>query len=247
MRGRLAVVGTGPGSMDQLTTAALKELTEAELVIGYRGYLDQLPAEVAPGRRETFGLGEERIRARRAVTVAAQGKRVALVSGGDAGVYGTASLAIDEAIACGEAAPPLVVVPGITAAVAAAALTGAPLAVDFACLSLSDLLLPRSELLAKIEALAAIDIVLVLYNPASKSRREPWEAAVASLQRNREAVTPVAAVHRAYREGQAIELCEVGRLAALEVDMETTVIVGCRRTRRQGDWLFTLRDEATRG
>jgi precorrin-3B C17-methyltransferase len=244
MSGRLAVVGIGPGSPEQLTRAAAEELAAAEVVVGYRAYLDQLPDSLAPGRREASSLGEERERARRAVNEAAAGARVALVSSGDAGIYGMASLAIDEAAALGEAAPPVVVVPGVTAASAAGALLGAPLAVDFACLSLSDLLIPRAELLARVEALAAVDIVLVLYNPASRSRREPWEAAVSALQHHRSAGTPVAAVRRAYREGQEVELSEVGRLGALEVDMETVVFVGSSRTRRQGSWLYTLRDEA---
>ncbi len=242
MSGRLAVVGIGPGSHDQLTQAAVNELAAAEVLVGYRAYLDRLPAALAPGRREPSELGDERERARRGVDAAAQGARVALVSSGDAGVYGMASLAIDEAVALGEGAPPLVVVPGVTAASAAAALLGAPLAVDFACLSLSDLLLPRAELLSKVEALAGVDIVLVLYNPASRTRREPWEAAVAAVQRHRPASTPVAAVRRAYREGQEVEVRDVGRMAALAVDMETVVVVGSSRTRRHDRWLYTLRD-----
>ena len=243
MSGRLAVVGIGPGSPDQLTQTAVRELASADLVVGYRGYLDQLPPALAPGRREPYGLGEERLRARRAAAAAAAGARVALVSGGDAGIYGMAALAVDETIALGEAAAPLVMVPGLTAGLAAAALVGAPLAVDFACLSLSDVLLPRSELLAKVEGLAALDIVLALYNPASRTRLDPWKAAVTALQRHRAAGTPVAVVHRAYREGQAVELSDVGGMASLGVDMEAVVIVGSSRTRRHGSWLYTLRDE----
>jgi len=246
MRGRLAVVGIGPGSSDQLTQAAAKELATAAVLVGYRSYLDQLPEALAPGRREPYELGEERLRARRAAAEAAEGSRVALVSSGDAGIYGMAALAVDETIALGEAAAPLVVVPGLTAGVAAAALVGAPLAVDFACLSLSDVLLPRAELLAKVEALAAVDIVLALYNPASRTRLDPWKAAVTALQRHRAAGTPVAAVRRAYREGQAVELSDVGGMGGLEVDMETVVIVGSSRTRRHGSWLYTLRDEPVR-
>jgi precorrin-3B C17-methyltransferase len=243
MSGRLAVVGIGPGSPDQLTRAAAGELARAEVLIGYRAYLDLLPASLTAGRRETYGLGEERRRARRALEAAAAGERVVLVSSGDAGVYGMASLAIDEAVALGAVAPALVVVPGVTAASAAAALLGAPLGVDFACLSLSDLLLPRAEVLAKVESLAAVDIVLVLYNPASRSRRELWKAAVAAVQRHRPAGTPVAAVRRAWRDGQEIVLSDVGGLRDLAVDMETVVVVGCARTRRAGRWMYTLRDE----
>jgi precorrin-3B C17-methyltransferase len=243
--GRLAVVGMGPGSMDQLTRAAEQELASAEVLVGYRAYLDLLPPELAPGRREAYELGEERQRACRAVAAAAGGAHVALVSSGDAGIYGMASLAIQEAARL-ETAPDLVVLPGVTAASAAGALLGAPLAVDFACLSLSDLLLPRDELLAKVEALAAADVVLALYNPASRTRREPWRAAVEALQSHRAPGTPVAAVRRAYREGQHVEVSELGRLGELEVDMETVVIVGSSRTRRHQGWLYTVRDEAAR-
>jgi precorrin-3B C17-methyltransferase len=241
--GRLAVVGLGPGSPDQLTGAASAALRGADLVVGYRGYVDPIPSELTSAVREGYALGQERPRARRAAEAAAGGAQVALVSGGDPGVYGMAALALDEVAELGAGGPEAIVVPGVTAALAAAALLGAPLAVDFACLSLSDLLLPWPELEAKVEALAAADIVLVLYNPASPTRRRPWHAAVASVQRHRPAATPAAAVRRAYRPGQSVRLCDVGCLHTLEVDMETVVVVGSSRTRRRGDWLLTLREE----
>ena len=105
MSGRLAVVGIGPGAVEQLTAAAAAELAAAELLVGYGGYLDQLPTDVAPGRREAYPIGDEHERARRAVSAAADGARVALVSSGDPGIYGMASLAIDQAAALGESAP----------------------------------------------------------------------------------------------------------------------------------------------
>src|SRR2546430_4394980 len=95
-QGRLAIVGLGPGSPELLTQAALSELAAAELLIGYRGYLDQVPADLTAAARETYELGEERARARRAVEAASRGQKVALVSGGDAGVYGIAPLALEE-------------------------------------------------------------------------------------------------------------------------------------------------------
>jgi precorrin-3B C17-methyltransferase len=244
--GRLAIVGLGPGSPDLLTAAAAAELAAAELLVGYRRYLDGIPARLAGGIREPYELGQERLRARRAVEAAAAGRRVALVSGGDPGVYGIAALALEE-VAVGGHRLEVTVVPGVTAATAAAALVGAPLAVDFACLSLSDLLLPARELEDRTLALAAADLVLVLYNPASASRRSPWRMAVGHLQRLRPATTPVAAVRRAFRPGQEVHLSEVGRLHELPVDMETVVIVGSSRTRRLGDWLLTLRDRERRG
>ncbi|HLH69315.1 MAG TPA: precorrin-3B C(17)-methyltransferase [Candidatus Dormibacteraeota bacterium] len=241
MSGRLAIVGLGPGSPDLLTTAAAAELASADLLIGYRRYLEWVPTRLAQGTREPYELGQERLRARRAVEAAVAGLHVALVSGGDPGVYGIAALALEEAAIAGHGLE-VRVVPGVTAATAAAALVGAPLAVDFACLSLSDQLLPTEELEARTQALAAADIVLVLYNPAGQSRRAPWEMAVDHLQRRRPATTPVAAIRRAFRPGQEVHLSEVGHLHELPVDMETVVIVGSSRTRRLGDWLVTLRD-----
>jgi precorrin-3B C17-methyltransferase len=244
-RGRLAIVGLGPGAVELMTAAAAAELAAAEILIGYRAYLDQVPLDASPARREPFALGEERRRARRAATAAAEGARVALVSSGDAGIYGMASLAIDElaGITVNGAQPEVAVIPGVTAATAAAALVGAPLAVDFACVSLSDLLVPAAELEAKVEALARADVVLALYNPASRTRREPWQKAVRTLLAARPGGTPVAVVSRAYRDGQDVRLADLDELDRIPVDMETLVIVGSSRTRRRGEWLLTLRDE----
>jgi precorrin-3B C17-methyltransferase len=241
MSGRLAVVGLGPGCPEGLTVEAAEALRAADLLVGYRGYLDMIPKELTGAGREPFELGEERARARRAAQAAAGGRRVALVSGGDAGVYGMAALALDEV--AGLPGVEVSVIPGVTAALAAGAILGAPLAVDFACLSLSDLLVPWAELEGRLEALAAADIALVLYNPAGRTRRRPWEAAVDALRRHRPPATPAAAVRRACREGQSVRLGDVGTLHELEVDMETVVIVGSSRTRRRGDWLLTMRDE----
>lgn len=244
-RGRLAIVGLGPGSPDLLTAAAAAELSAAEILIGYRGYLEHIPPDASPARREPYALGEERQRARSAAAAAAKGARVALVSSGDPGIYGMASLALHElaAITGNGDQPEVAVIPGVTAATAAAALVGAPLAVDFACVSLSDLLVPAAEVEAKIEALARADIVLALYNPASRTRRMPWENAVRTLQAARPGTTPVAVVSRAFRHGQEVRLAELQELDRIPVDMETVVIVGSSRTQRRGDWLLTLRDE----
>lgn len=248
MSGRLAIVGLGPGSLDLLTPAAATELAGAELLVGYRGYLDQIPPRLSSAAREPYLLGEERRRARRAAKAAADGRRVALVSSGDPGVYGMAALALDELAAIvGEGPlPEVVVVPGVTAATAAAALVGAPLNVDFACVSLSDALVPMSEIEARVRALAATDIALVFYNPAGRTRHDAWASTIRILQDCRAPGIPAAAVRRAFRPGQTIDLTDVGRLHALTVDMETVVIVGSGRTRRMGSWLLTLRDEPSR-
>lgn len=245
--GRLAIVGLGPGAPELWTEEAREELRQAEVLIGYRIYLDLIPESQGPGERLGYDLGDERQRAQRAVAEAARGRRVALVSSGDAGVYGMAALALDEVAALPATDQPEVrVVPGISAALAAAALVGAPLAVDFACISLSDLLLPWAELESRLFALAAADVSLVLFNPASARRRAPWESAVRIIQAARDPAIPVAVISRAYRPGQVIHIADVARLDRLWVDMETLVIIGSSRTRRVGDWLITLRDEGRR-
>ncbi len=248
MSGRLAVVGLGPGSLDLLTPAAAAELAGAELLVGYQGYLDQIPATMSSAARHPYLLGEERQRARRAAEAAVRGQRAVLVSSGDPGVYGMAALALDElAAVAGEGPlPEVIVVPGVTAASAAAALVGAPLNVDFACVSLSDALVPWSEIEARVRVLAATDIALVFYNPASRTRRAPWVSAVRIVQECRAPATPAAAVRRAFRSGQTVDLAEVGRLHELSVDMETVVIIGCSRTGRTGNWLLTRRDRSPR-
>lgn len=243
VRGRLAVVGIGPGALDQLTRAAEAELRAAEVLVGYRAYLERLSAGLAPGRREAFEIGEEHVRARRAVMLAEEGSRVALVSSGDPGVYGMASVAI-QAVAARASPVELVVIPGVTAATAAAALLGAPLGVDFACVSLSDLLLPPEEVRVKVEGLAALDIVLAIYNPAGRTRRGAWEHAVRAIQRHRDASAPVATVRRAFQDGQRVVVCDVSEMRGLDVDMETIVVVGSSRTQRLVGMLATLREIA---
>lgn len=244
MSGRLAIIGTGPGAPEHLTPAAAAEISTAQVLLGYRAYIDLVPVELRPPRVETSEIGQERDRAQRAARAALAGERVALISGGDAGIYGMAAVAIDELhrLAAGQPLPQVRVVPGVTAASAAAALLGAPLALDFACLSLSDLLVPWDELRPRIDALVTSDVVLALYNPRSCARVLPWEHTVAALQRARPRETPVGVVRRASRPGESVSLTDVAGLSHAAVDMETVVIVGSSRTRRLGDALVTLRD-----
>lgn len=244
MSGRLAIVGIGPGASDQLTRAAAEELAGADVLLGYRAYLRMLEPESLRARIEPFEIGQEVDRARRAAALSLAGDRVALVSSGDAGIYGMAALTLSELqeLAHGRPLPETRVVPGVTAASAAAALLGAPLAMDFACLSLSDRLVPWAELQRRLRALVAVDLVLAIYNPRSGSRTRPWQAAVDEIVKRRAPATPVGVVRRAMREGQSITLTDVARLSQIEVDMETCVIVGSSRTRRVGEWMVTLRD-----
>jgi cobalt-precorrin 5A hydrolase/precorrin-3B C17-methyltransferase len=229
-RGRLTVIGLGPGAGDLRTPRATEALRRAGVVVGLDQYVDQVRHLLRPGTRVlASGLGAEEERARTAVALAADGHAVALVGSGDAGVYAMASPALDVA------GPDIDVeaVPGVTAALAAAALLGAPLGHDHAYLSLSDLHTPWSVIEGRLRALAAADLVLCLYNPRSARRTEPFARAVEILGATRPAGTPVGLVRDASRPGQRVTLTTLGALADQQstVDMRTVVLVGSAQTR----------------
>lgn len=245
--GSLTVVGLGPGGPAHRTHAAETAVRQAQVLVGYRAYLaactDLIGAhhQVRPG-----AMGAEQERATDAVRAAADGARVALVSSGDAGIYGMASLALTAAAELpAERRPAVRVVPGVTAAAAAAALLGAPLARDFACLTLSDLLAPWEAVEARLRAVAAADLVLALYNP--RSARRPWQLGRARevLLQYRPGPTPVGMVTDAGRDGERVELCTLAELDPGAAGMHTVVIVGASGTCRLGDWLVTARSLAT--
>ncbi len=232
-RGSLAVVGIGPGSPEQLTPAARDALAGAEVVIGYAAYL-ALVAPLLDGKEQVAGsMTRETERARDAIARGRAGARVALVSSGDPGVYGMASLVLemlrDEGWQRGEA-PDVSVVPGVTALGSCAALAGAPLGHDFCAISLSDLLTPWEVIARRLEAAGAADFVVGLYNPASTRRRRPLAEAHAILSRHRAPSTPVAVVSDAYRPGERVVVTTLERLLDEEIGMTTTVIVGSSRT-----------------
>ena len=247
--GELLIVGLGPGDPQDLTPRARRALERAELVVGYQPYVEWV-ARWVPGRElHPFPIGQEAERAAFAVALARDGRRVALVSSGDAGVYAMAGLAL-EALhredGDGRPGPRVEVVPGVTAALAAAARLGAPLGVDFACISLSDLHLTWERIAARLEAAAAADLVVALYNPRSRRRTTQLGAAQAIFLRHRPPETPVGIVSRAGRDGEAVTVTTLGQLLDHLVDMETTVIVGGSRTARYGEHLVTGRGQPAR-
>jgi len=238
--GTLWVVGLGPGDESLLAPAARRALEEAEIVVGYRGYL-ALVAHLLQGKEvEAFPLGAEMERAQRALTLAASGRRVALVSSGDAGIYGMASPLL-ELWTEREGGPDVQVVPGVPALAAAAALLGAPLGQVFAVVSLSDILTPWEAIARRLEAAAIADFVIVLYNPRSGRRTWQLQEARRILLEHRSPGTPVGVVRRAYREGQQVHITTLGELDAGQVDMETLVIVGNSQTRAGRGRLVTPR------
>lgn len=226
-RGRLALVSLGPGGADHLTAAARDELACAEVVLGYGPYVDAAAPHTGRGARlERYALGEEVERARRAAGLARQGRAVALVSSGDVGIYGMASPALEQAGGDLD----VVVIPGVSAGQAAAALLGAPLGHDHCAISLSDRLTPWKAILRRLEAAGEADLVVVLYNPRSSQRTWQLGAARDVLLRHRLATTPVGVVHEAARPGQRVTLTTLGDLDPATVDMVTTVVIGNTRT-----------------
>jgi cobalt-precorrin 5A hydrolase/precorrin-3B C17-methyltransferase len=227
-RGRLALVGLGPGAADLITPRAVDELRRAAVVVGLDQYLDRVADLLRPGTRiESSGLGAEEQRARTAVELARSGYAVALVGSGDAGVYGMASPALDLADDTFDA----VGVPGVTAMLAAAAALGAPLGHDHAAISLSDLHTPWPAIERRIRAAAAGDLVVAFYNPRSRGRQWQLGAALALLAQARPPGTPVGVVTDASRPGQSVRISTLAEVAVAQVGMASLVVVGSTQSR----------------
>jgi adenosylcobyric acid synthase len=222
-QGKLYVVGIGPGDLQHLTPAARAAIAAAEVVAGYQTYLDLIPELLAGKELLASGMRQEVERCRQALERAAAGAVVALVSGGDAGIYGMAGLALELAA---ELPVEVEIIPGVSALQAAAARLGAPLMHDFAVISLSDLLTPWDTITRRLEAAAAADFVVVLYNPKSSSRTTQIETAQAILLRQRDGATPIGIVRHACRIGEAVTVTTLREFTAFPIDMFSLVIVG---------------------
>jgi cobalt-precorrin 5A hydrolase/precorrin-3B C17-methyltransferase len=238
-RGRLAVIGIGPGARDLMTPRAVAELRRAAVVAGLDAYLEQVADLLRPGTRVlASGLGAEQERAAEAVAQARAGRAVALIGSGDAGVYAMGSPALDLA---GDDID-VTVVPGVTAALAAAAVLGAPLGHDHVMISLSDLHTAWPVIERRITAAADGDLVTCFYNPASRKRDWQLRRALELLAARRPPGTPVGWVRDASRDGQTAGITTLAGFDPLLVDMHTLVVVGSSRTRVQAGRMVTPRD-----
>lgn len=230
--GRVTVIGLGPGDPRLLTAAASEALGEAQDLIGYIPYVARVPER--PGlTRHASDNRVEVDRARQALALAASGRRVAVVSGGDPGVFAMAA-AVFEAVEAGDPAwarLSIRVEPGITAMLAAAASLGAPLGGDFCALSLSDNLKPWPVITARLEAVLRADFVVALYNPISSAR--PWQlgAALSLAAGIRAPETPVMLARAVSRPDEAIRVLTLAQARDAEADMATLVIIGASTTR----------------
>ncbi len=237
-RGRLAVVGLGPGARDLLTPRARDELRRASVIVGLDQYVDQIRDLLRPGTRIVeSGLGAEEERARTAVAEARAGHAVALIGSGDAGVYAMASPALAEAADDID----VVGVPGVTAALAAAAVLGAPLGHDHVSISLSDLHTPWEVIERRVRAAAESDLVVTFYNPRSRGRDWQLPKALGILAEHRDPATPVGVVHAASRPDERSEVTTLAALDVTTVDMVTVVTVGNTATRRVAGRMVTPR------
>lgn len=223
VRGHLSLVSLGPGDPALVPPMARDALRRAEVVVGYGPYVDQAAAFTGRGAAlERYPLGDEVVRAERSLALAREGRAVALVGSGDVGVYAMASPTL--AIAGDDVE--VTVVPGVTAALAASALLGAPFGHDHCSISLSDLLTPWERIRARVEAAAAGDLAVAFYNPRSRGRDWQLDEAVAILRAHRPDDTPVGIVRDAYRPDQSITITTLGQLDVTRVQMTTVVLVG---------------------
>ena len=254
-RGRLAIVGIGPGGAAMRTPEADAAIARAGDLIGYSLYIDLLGPAASAKKRHDFELGEEEARVRAALELAAEGREVALICSGDAGIYAMASPAF-ELIERERAAKPewarleITVVPGVSALQTAAARAGAPLGHDFCAISLSDLLTPWEVIEKRVRAAAAGDFVIAFYNPVSKRRTTQLAAARDILLQVRPAETPVMLARKLGRTGESLSVITLGALDPANVDMLTVVLVGSSASRRiehgGGAWVYTPRGYAVK-
>ncbi|MDM8164371.1 precorrin-3B C(17)-methyltransferase [Roseovarius sp.] len=255
-RGRLSVVGIGPGQATWRTPEVSKLIAEADELVGYGLYIDLLGPLAAGKARSDFPLGGEEARCRYALEQAGQGKNVALVCSGDAGIYAMGALVFElldrDAAAQGvsDAARRVEVVcsPGVSALQGAAARAGAPLGHDFCTISLSDLLTPRDDIIRRLHAAAEGDFVIAFYNPVSKTRRTLLAEARDILLEHRPGETPVMLATSLGRPEEHVRYRRLDELEVDEVDMLTVVLVGSSNSRLaqlgEGPRMFTPRGYA---
>jgi len=230
---KLYIVGTGPGDICHLTEAARTAIKESAIIVGYNNYIDLIQPLIEGKQVIATAMMQEVDRCRAAISMARGGETVALISGGDAGIYGMAGLVFELIEIDGGqnkesagSSPDVCVIPGISAIQAAASVLGAPLMHDFSVISLSDLLTPWNLIKSRLEAAARADFVIVIFNPRSKSRVTQIEEARRIILAARPAETPAGIVRNACRKGEAATVATLGTLLDHEIDMSTIVIIG---------------------
>ena len=227
MSGKIYVVGLGPGGLEYLTPRAIEAITISEVVIGYKVYINLIRDILSHKTIIKSGMKQEIDRVEKAFQMAKKGKKVALVSSGDAGVYGMAGPVCEMAE---REDVEVEVIPGITAVLAAAAGLGAPLMHDFAIISLSDLLTPWEKILKRLHAAGEGDFIVGLYNPRSKRRKNHLRKAQEILLKYRSPDTPVGIVWKGTRYGEKKLITRLDDIPHEKVNMFATLIIGNSET-----------------
>lgn len=238
-RGKLYVVGFGPGNAENMTEACRSRLQEADIVVGYSGYVKLLRPLYPDKMFLETGMTRETERCRKAVQLAEQGRTVCIISGGDSGVYGMAALVLE--LAGEDPGFDVEVIPGVTAALSGAALLGAPLGHDFAVISLSDLLTPWETIEKRLRAAASGDFAICLYNAGSKKRAGHLRAACEILLESIPGNRLCGIARNIGREGESISLMALAELHEIQADMTDTVFIGNASTRKIGGRMITPR------
>ncbi len=241
---KLYIIGIGPGNHALLTFAAKMALEKAEVILGYKTYLAQIEAFLQGKEIRTSQMTQEVERAKEALKLASQGYKVALISGGDPSIYGM-SATVFEILAAnpGGFSVEIEVIPGVTAACAAAARLGAPLSNDCAFISLSDRLTPWEAIRRRVALAAEGDFVIVFYNPKSKRRKKQLEEALKIVKQFRKPETPLALVRAVFRQDESIlltRLKEAEKVASL-ADMSSLIIVGNSQSLLTANFFLTPR------
>lgn len=240
-RGSLVIVGMGPGGSEMRSKEAEQSLAMASDIVGYHLYLRLLNPLTEGKRLHGFELGEEQVRAKKALELAGSGRDVVLVSSGDAGIYAMASPLFEVLEAHKNHGFTLRVVPGISAMQAAAARSGAPLGHDFVVISLSDLLTPWEQIEKRLSAALEGDFVIAMYNPASKRRGHRLTRALELLRSTRTSTTPVVIARNLGRESEHVRIVTLEEINVDEIDMMTFLLIGSSKTRCFGNWVYTPR------
>lgn len=247
--GKIMLVGLGPGAVEHMTGRARAAIAEADTIIGYVTYV-RLVADLIDGKEVIKkSMTEELDRAIEALDRAKQGKKVALISSGDAGVYGMAGPTFEVLFQAGwtpESDIEVEIVPGASALNTCAALVGAPLTHDFCAISLSDLLTPWPTIARRLDAVAYADFVVALYNPKSGRRTRQIQEAQRIFLRHRDPETPVAIVKSAFRPKQRLEFTTLEKMAEADIGMLSTVLIGNSNTFIQGGLMVTPRGYANK-
>jgi len=231
----------GPGDLEYLSIKAFQVIKDVDVVVGYNTYIDLL-ADLINEDQEVIstGMTKEVDRTALAIEAACEGQKVAMVSSGDAGVYGMAGLVLEMVNEKGLDLA-VEIIPGITAANAAASTLGAPLMHDYAVISLSDLLTPWEVIVDRLEKAAAADFVIALYNPKSNQRTEQIVEAREIFLKHKEPSTPVGIVRNAKRGSEEMVVTNLDQMLEEEIDMVTTVIIGNSETFTFADFMVTPR------